>query len=115
MGGRKEGLPTKIKLALTVKEKLEELGFDPLEHMHKLIHDPKTPIDVAARLTCEYNKYVFPQLKSVQHTGIPDTNVAVQINVGHLESLRTRVASVTLRERASGVLPVAIPERASGD
>lgn len=114
-GGRKPGVPDKIKLSLTVLETLQEIGHDPIKNMAAIADDQNNPIDVRARMEAELAKYVFPQLKSVAHTGIPDTNVQVQINVGHVEALRTRVIGIAQRGTAGRVLPISIPERASGD
>jgi hypothetical protein len=116
IGGREKGvLPAKARLALQARETLEKMGHDPLRRMAQIAEDLNNPIEVRSRMETELCKYVYPQLKSIEHTGIPESEVQIEINVRHLESLRARAASLTQRERERGVLPIAIPERTGTD
>lgn len=76
-GGRPKGTPANLRLCATVQEKLEALGFDPIEKMHQIIQDPETPIEVAAKLTSDLSKFVYAQRKSVEHSGANGAALAV--------------------------------------
>ncbi len=93
-GGRPNGTPRKVRLAVAVAEKLEELGFDPLLHAHKLIHDPKTPVEVAAKLTIDIMGFVWPKKKAVEHTGLDGTTlVSNQITIEFVQPSERTIPS----------------------
>lgn len=70
-GGRVKGTPN--KLTYDVRATLQAMGVDPFEGMAKLAMDPEVPPEIRGRMHAELAKYVAPQLRSIEHKGIPPT------------------------------------------
>jgi len=69
-GGRKVGAKNKrTVLATSVRERLEELGCDPIEILARIADDPKNAADVRVRAASELSRYLWPQRKAVELTG----------------------------------------------
>lgn len=48
----------------------EELGCDPIEALVGIANDPKTPIELRARVLIEIAQYIYPKKRSVELSGI---------------------------------------------
>lgn len=115
-GGRRKMLQSendlilrqRFELAASVREKLEELGFDPIVKIYQLIHDPKTPIPVVASLTTDLLRFVYAQRKAVEHTGAGGSSLPPSVTVRFIDS------RITIDSGNSGGLsaptPVPLPE-----
>jgi hypothetical protein len=101
-GGRKVGSKNKRTiLALSVRERLEELGCDPLEILARIAEDPKSGADVRVRAAAELSRYLWPQRKAVELSGANGGPISVDVDP------RQRLESI-LRgyiERRRGVPP----------
>jgi hypothetical protein len=62
-GGRKKG--TQNKATLTVAEKLEALGCDPIEGMARIAMDKKNSPEIRGRYYSELAQYLYPKRKPV--------------------------------------------------
>ena len=62
-GGRQKGTPNRATLML--KEKLDDLGCDPLVELAKIGMNPKIPIEIRVRCFIEIASYVYPKRKPV--------------------------------------------------
>ena len=62
-GGRQAGTPN--RRTRQAQELLARLGCDPLEGMAKLAQDPKTPIELQAKLLIELAGYSYPKIRAV--------------------------------------------------
>lgn len=96
-GGRKKG--SLNKLALTVAARLEELGHDPIRGMIAVAQDAKLPRDLRLKADIELTKYVYPQRKAVEHSGLGGGAIEI-LNVTGTEVLLGRLAGIAARRRA---------------
>jgi hypothetical protein len=64
-GGRQAGI-TKSNLLAIIRE--EYPNFHPILAMLKLANDPKTPVEVQARLLNDIASYTLPRLKPIEFT-----------------------------------------------
>ena len=62
-GGRKKGTPNKA--TLTIAEKLEALGCDPIEGMARIAMDEKNSPETRGRYYSELAQYLYPKRKAV--------------------------------------------------
>lgn len=62
-GGRKKGTPNRA--TLTLKEKLETMGCDPLLELAKIAMNKKNPIEIRVLCLREIAPYVHPKRKPV--------------------------------------------------
>ena len=80
-GGRKKGTPNKA--TLTVAEKLESLGCDPIEGMARIAMDEKNSPETRGRYFSELAQYVYPKRKpvddSIEHNTV--TNVMTKLDL----------------------------------
>ena len=63
-GGRKAGTPNKKKSA--IKERLEELGCDPLEGMVKIAQDESVDEAIRVKVLIELCRYIYPKVRPVE-------------------------------------------------
>jgi hypothetical protein len=79
-GGRRQGTPNRA--TLTVAEKLEALGCDPIEGMARIAMDEKNPVEIRGRYYSELAQYLYPKRKpldlSVGHPTV--TNVITKLD-----------------------------------
>lgn len=109
--GRRKGQVN--KLSLHVLTRLEELGFDPIKKMVDIAMAKTTPIEVRGKMCSELAQYVWPKRKAVEHSGFIDGSIVS--GADPIDALRSRVAGIIERERASGVLPIADTQRTGTD
>jgi hypothetical protein len=62
-GGRQRGTPNKA--TLTIAEKLEALGCDPIEGMARIAMDKKISPETRGRYYSELAQYLYPKRKPV--------------------------------------------------
>ena len=62
-GGRKKGTPNRA--TLTLKEKLDALGCDPLIELARMGMNDKTPAELRIRCFSEIAPYVYPKRKPI--------------------------------------------------
>lgn len=63
-GGRKKGTPN--KRTLLVKERLDNLGLDPIEEMAKLYYEVReTDLRLACALLKELAQYFYPKRRAI--------------------------------------------------
>ncbi len=91
--GRKPGVPN--KLTADARQRLEELGCDPIEGMAKIAADPKAPEELRGRMYAELAQYVYPKRKAVEHSGPNGT--PIDLNLSGAELLTSRIAGVVAR------------------
>jgi hypothetical protein len=81
-GGRKKGTPNKA--TLTVAEKLEALGCDPIEGMARIAMDEKNSPETRGRYYSELAQYLYPKRKPVDLSSdqSPVINVNTTLDLG---------------------------------
>jgi hypothetical protein len=62
-GGRKKGTPNKA--TLTIAERFEDLGWDPLAGLAEIVKDPKNTPELRARCHWEAMAYLYPKRKAI--------------------------------------------------
>jgi hypothetical protein len=62
-GGRKKGTPNQA--TLTLKQKLDSIGCDPLFELGKIAMNEKISIEVRVRCHSEIAPYIYPKRKPV--------------------------------------------------
>jgi hypothetical protein len=67
-GGRKAGTPNKPKPTLLEMLRERYPDFHPILAMLEMYHDPKTPVEVKARLLNDIASYTLPRLKPIEFT-----------------------------------------------
>jgi hypothetical protein len=67
-GGRKAGTPNKPKPTLLAMLAQRYPDFHPILAMLEMYHDPKTPVEVKARLLNDIAAYTLPRLKPIEFT-----------------------------------------------
>ncbi len=65
--GRKKGTPN--KLSATVRERLEELGCDPIEGMAQIAMDKSNTPELRHKAYADIAQYAYPKLKAIEHSG----------------------------------------------
>ena len=75
-GGRKKGTPNKA--TLTVAEKLEALGCDPIEGMARIAMDEKNSPETRGRYYSELAQYLYPKRKPVDLSS--DKSAVINVN-----------------------------------
>lgn len=75
-GGRKKGTPNKA--TLTVAEKLEALGCDPIEGMARIAMDEKNSPETRGRYYSELAQYLYPKRKPVDLSS--DQSAVINVN-----------------------------------
>ncbi|MES2393498.1 MAG: hypothetical protein V4555_17815 [Acidobacteriota bacterium] len=96
-GGRKKGSGIPLpQIRRDVAEKLAELGFDPIIRMVQIASDPKCPEDRVARICDSLARYVHPQRKAVEHSGLGGGPIELS-NVTGYELLLSRINRVAAR------------------
>ena len=96
--GRKKGQPTKLNLE--ARQRLEELGCDPLEGMARIAADTKASKELRGRMYSELAKYIWPQRKAVEHSGVG--GAAIETHDSAVESLAARLDGIATALRTSG-------------
>ena len=76
-GGREAGTPNKATADL--KERLIELGCDPIEGMARIAMNTRAPLAVRAKMFAELVQYVYPKRKAVEHTGVEDNLLRIEV------------------------------------
>lgn len=97
-GGKKKGYIN--KLAATVREKLEELGCDPIEGMARIALDEKNAIEVRVKCQSELANYIYPKRKAVEHSGPGGSSIAIDVSGTQL--LTSRIAGIAARRGTGG-------------
>lgn len=62
-GGRKKGRPNRA--TLTLREKLDEIGCDPLIELAKIAMDKKKSDEIRVRCFSEIAAYIYPRPKPI--------------------------------------------------
>ena len=62
-----------------MRERLAQLGCDPIEGMARIAMRPAAPIELRGRMYAELAGYVAPKRKAVEHSAEPGTGVAFVI------------------------------------
>jgi len=75
-GGRKKGAPNRA--TLTLKEKLETIGCDPLLELAKIAMSEKYPIEIRVRCLSEIAPYMYPKRKPVDLSS--DKSAVINVN-----------------------------------
>jgi hypothetical protein len=75
-GGRKKGTPNRA--TLTLIEKLDAMGCDPLLELAKIGMSDKNPMEIRVRCLSEIALYVYPRRKPVDVS--PDQPVVINVN-----------------------------------
>jgi hypothetical protein len=78
-GGRKKGTPNKA--TLTVAEKLEALGCDPIEGMARIAMNEKNSQETRGRYYSELAQYVCSKRKAVEVSDEQPTEINVNTNL----------------------------------
>ena len=63
-GGRKKGTPNKA--TQTVREKLDALGWDPIEDLARIAMDLTNPLGDRIRCDIELAQYLYPKRRPVE-------------------------------------------------
>ena len=71
-GGRKKGTPNKA--TLSVAEKLEALGCDPIEGMARIAMDESNSAETRGRYYAELAQYLYPKRKAAD-VSVPEPAV----------------------------------------
>lgn len=81
-GGRKKGTPNRA--TLTLKEKLDAMGCDPLIELAKIAMNEKNPIEIRVRCLSEIAPYVYPKRKPIDMSSDQPsvTNVITKLEPG---------------------------------
>lgn len=61
-------------------DRLDELGYDPIEEMVAIASDPLTPRDERARLASDLAGYCYPKMKSVEVSGPGGESLFAQLS-----------------------------------
>jgi hypothetical protein len=75
-GGRKKGTPNRA--TLTLVEKLDGVGCDPVVELAKIAMDEKNPIEIRVRCLSEILPYLYPKRKPVDVS--TDQSVIFNVN-----------------------------------
>jgi hypothetical protein len=78
-GGRKKGTPNKA--TLTIAEKLEALGWDPLEGLAGIAMDLKNPPELRARCHWEALPYLYPKRRPIDSSVERSTSMNMITNL----------------------------------
>ncbi len=65
-GGKKKGCKH-VKLAGTVRERLEEMGCDPVAGLATIALDPLSSRELQAHCLAKLSRFCYPELRSVEH------------------------------------------------
>jgi hypothetical protein len=83
-GGRKKGTPNKA--TLTVTERLEALGCDPIEGMARIAMDENNSPETRGRYYSELAQYLYPKRKpvdiSIEQTSVTNVNTNLDLSPG---------------------------------
>jgi hypothetical protein len=88
------------KLTADARQRLEELGCDPLEGMATIAMDPKAPEELRGRMFAELAQYVYPKRKAIDHTVTGGS--AINVNLSATETLISRINSIASRAAEAG-------------
>jgi len=80
VGGRKKGVPNKNKQELLERVKEKYPDYCPIEAMCKIAIDKKNEVTVRLQASKEVASYIYPKLKSVEHTGGTENTLNVYLN-----------------------------------
>lgn len=99
-GGKKKGTKH-VTLASTVRERLLERGHDPVTGLIDIAEDPKSPPELKAHVEAKLMRFVYPELRSIEHTG-PGGGPITHEFTSPRELLAARIAGIAERNRAGG-------------
>lgn len=99
--GRKATVANKA----TVQAKLASLKCDPIEGMARIAMDqgpdgqpiPGNSVQLRGRMYSELAQYLFPRLRSVEHSG--PAGGPMELNVSGVELLKSRIDRIAERNR----------------
>jgi hypothetical protein len=79
-GGRTKGTPNRV--TLTIKEKLDGIGCDPLIELAEIAMDSKYRIEIRVRCLSEIASYLYPKRRPVDISSdeSPVTNVITMLD-----------------------------------
>jgi len=94
--GRKKGQV--CTLAASVRQKLEELGCDPIEGMAQIAMDESNTPELRHKAYADIAQYAYPKLKAVDHTfGGSDTlkhhDNGVELLLGRVNSIAAKLGT----------------------
>ena len=78
-GGRKKGTPNKA--TQTVREKLDALGWDPIEDLARIAMDLATPRGDRIRCDIELAQYLYPKRRPVEVSDEETPDISVTTNL----------------------------------
>jgi hypothetical protein len=67
-GGRKKG--SRNKLTLTARQRVEELGCDPIQGIASIAKNVRNPVEVRLHAYGMLKDSVYPKLRATEHTGL---------------------------------------------
>jgi hypothetical protein len=80
-GGRRPGTPN--KRSGVVSERFEELGLDPLEGLIDIARDPRTDVELRARILMDLMGYLYPKRKALDTSPTASRSVVFNIGIAH--------------------------------
>lgn len=83
-GGRRPGTPN--KRSGVISERFEELGLDPLEGLIDIARDPKTDVELRARILLDLIGYLYPKRKALDTSPTASRSVVFNIGIAHRPS-----------------------------
>ena len=97
-GGRKKG--TGNKLAVEVRQRLEQCGHDPIWGMIEIANDETASLELRGRMNAELAQYVYPKRKAIEHTGLG--GAPIDVNVSATDELLSILAGIAARRNPKG-------------
>lgn len=78
-GGRVAGTPNVRTVEL--KDRLEELGVDPVAGLAQIANDPTASIDLRAKVHCELMAYLYPKRKALDVNSGQTQPITIRIGI----------------------------------
>ena len=92
-GGRRRGTPNRATLSL--REKVAERGYDPIDELITMSRDHKTPLEMRVRIHFEICAYIYPKRKPV------DQSIAESVSINVITDLEGEGGVTNARAESS--------------
>ena len=79
-GGRVAGTPNKSTQDL--RERLDQLGVDPLAGLAAIANDATAPLELRARVQIELLGYIFPKRKALEVSSTTPPPISIRLGIG---------------------------------
>jgi len=89
LGGRKKGVPNKNKQELLERVKEKYPGYCPIEAMCEIALNNGNDVSIRLQASKEVASYIYPKLKSIEHTGDADNPINHSVTVEIIGSKNT--------------------------